>query len=406
MGFKKTSALVLIGLFLISIVSFQSAIVKAQARTLIVPDQYPTIQDAIGNASSGDTVYVKDGTYNTGFNIDKSLSLVGEDPEKTIIRGIERYPYWQYPTIQVSDENVSISGFTITNSWEAIDIYNVNDAYSISITGNNIVKNLSGIGAGGVNLVIFGNNITDNSKGGISFDGQNSIISNNYIYQNSFGIYTSEIKNVTIQDNTISDNGGNSNSEQFGGLDLQSFASIFVHGNNIENNVGDGILLEGNIKASIHNNNITNNTVGIKLDNYLLGGIFHSVGTGNEIYNNNLIDNIKNALVVHTDENDATWNGYIGNGTDVVSWDSGKVGNYWSDYSGQGTYVIDQNNTDEHPLSQQVHISTITPTIPNLLSILNGAIIVVIVVALTAIVALLLYRRHRKTTNSRQLTPH
>jgi len=50
------------------------------------------------------------------------------------------------------------------------------------------------------------------------------------------------------------------------------------------------------------------------------------------------------------------------NSTDVVTLDNGVVGNYWSDYSGQGSYVIDQNNVDHRPLTQQVDISAIAPT--------------------------------------------
>ena len=45
----------------------------AHATTLVVPDQYPTIQSAIEAASSGDSVFVQPGTYN------ESLSWSGKD---------------------------------------------------------------------------------------------------------------------------------------------------------------------------------------------------------------------------------------------------------------------------------------------------------------------------------------
>lgn len=55
-------------------------------------------------------------------------------------------------------------------------------------------------------------------------------------------------------------------------------------------------------------------------------------------------------------------------------WDFNKEGNYWSDYSGSGSYVIDENNIDHYPLTQRVAIpSTVntpspspTPTVPEL----------------------------------------
>jgi hypothetical protein len=37
--------------------------VKAQGRTIIVPNDYGTISNAVGNATDGDTILVKSGTY-------------------------------------------------------------------------------------------------------------------------------------------------------------------------------------------------------------------------------------------------------------------------------------------------------------------------------------------------------
>ena len=46
----KTIALVLVTLFLTCLVILQPATVKAQSKTIVVPDDFPTIQDAINNA--------------------------------------------------------------------------------------------------------------------------------------------------------------------------------------------------------------------------------------------------------------------------------------------------------------------------------------------------------------------
>ena len=53
----------------------------------MVPNDYPTISDAIRNASQGDTIYVKNGVYYENPVIDKSISIVGEDSENTIVIG-------------------------------------------------------------------------------------------------------------------------------------------------------------------------------------------------------------------------------------------------------------------------------------------------------------------------------
>ena len=48
--------------------------------------EYTSIQDAIDNASDGDTIFVYNGIYEEeSFSINKSINLIGEDKENTII---------------------------------------------------------------------------------------------------------------------------------------------------------------------------------------------------------------------------------------------------------------------------------------------------------------------------------
>jgi hypothetical protein len=56
---SKTLALALVLLFLTAstITTFLPA--KAENKTIVVPDDYPTIQAAIGNATSDDTIFIK-----------------------------------------------------------------------------------------------------------------------------------------------------------------------------------------------------------------------------------------------------------------------------------------------------------------------------------------------------------
>ncbi len=75
----------------------ETEIVKAEPKTIVVPDDFRKIVDAVGNATEGDTIFVKKGTYEIkspdvndtlllfGIEITKTLSIIGEDPEKTVI---------------------------------------------------------------------------------------------------------------------------------------------------------------------------------------------------------------------------------------------------------------------------------------------------------------------------------
>jgi hypothetical protein len=92
-------------------------------------------------------------------------------------------------------------------------------------------------------------------------------------------------------------------------------------------------------------------------------------------------------------------------------WDNGVEGNFWDDYNGNGSYVIDENNVDHYPLTNPVDINAQTPTpIPTATSYLPPSnrnaphlapivylIPISVIVAVVIMLSVLLYRRHRKT---------
>ena len=78
--------------------------------TIVVPDDYPTIQEAVNNASNGDTVYVRQGAYVENIIINKSISLAGENKSMTVIDG-----NGTGTTVTEKAFNASIEGFAITN---------------------------------------------------------------------------------------------------------------------------------------------------------------------------------------------------------------------------------------------------------------------------------------------------
>jgi hypothetical protein len=86
--------------------------VNAQARTLVVPTDYPTIQQAINSANNGDTVFVKSGLYNETLAITKSIFLIGEDRNSTIIdaRGS------QTQVILIKGDNITVANLTLGNT--------------------------------------------------------------------------------------------------------------------------------------------------------------------------------------------------------------------------------------------------------------------------------------------------
>ncbi|HSV50007.1 MAG TPA: hypothetical protein VLH35_06790 [Candidatus Acidoferrales bacterium] len=106
----KTASLIIIAFMIAaSIMVFQP--VKADVNVITVPDDFPTINQAIQNASDGDTIFIKQGTYNETIIIDKAVTLRGEDTNRTIINGNTTAT-----VIQILHDNVTITGLTITYS--------------------------------------------------------------------------------------------------------------------------------------------------------------------------------------------------------------------------------------------------------------------------------------------------
>jgi parallel beta-helix repeat protein len=69
--------------------AFETRRVKSSGSTIVVPDDFPTIQAAVNNASDGDTIFIRAGTYNEWVTVNKALTLSGENRTTTTISGVD-----------------------------------------------------------------------------------------------------------------------------------------------------------------------------------------------------------------------------------------------------------------------------------------------------------------------------
>ena len=149
------------------------------------PGNYTKIQDAIDDATDGDTIIVYGGIYHENIVIDKSISLIGKNKYNTIIDA-----NYKGDVVKIMKDNVKISGFTIRNSeknFEKAGVVIQNSNYDV--VENNIIEN-----NGDQGIRIFSssyNTIKDN------------IISNNVYY----GIWLWNSKENIIVNNTFLNNG-------------------------------------------------------------------------------------------------------------------------------------------------------------------------------------------------------
>jgi len=196
------------------------------------PGNYTRIQDAINNASDGNTVYVYNGTYFENVVVDKSINLIGEEKTTTIIDGINAIGPDFCITIEAN--NVTVTGLTIRNC-KSTGIY-ISSDYNI-ITDNIVVDNRQGIaiiGDFGGNIISHNLILNNNKSGGLIVLGRNNNISENIVSQSGwYGIYLDNVEYSNISNNIISEN----ENGVYTGI---TFHNIFYR-NNISNNKRLGV---------------------------------------------------------------------------------------------------------------------------------------------------------------------
>jgi len=265
------------------------------------PNNFTKIQDAVDNASNGDTVFVYDDSspYYERVQISTSINLTGEDRETTIVDA-----YGGGDVIFISCDNVRIFEFTLQNGSYGIRI----DRYfGFCIISDNIIK--------------------DNSRGIYIWNSDRNIIEGNTFYNNE----EETIVGFSSNDNVIT---GNSIDQPTGSYNPHGVGFGTSTGNNISgntiNNCETGVKLFRSDNNSVLNNVISSGSLGIDINDdcsnnriignnisyYEYGGIEITENSNdNIIYHNNLEYNYENAI----DEGNNTW-------------DDGEYGNYWSDY--------------------------------------------------------------------------
>ncbi len=224
---------------------------------------YTRIQDAIDNASDGDTVFVYDDSspYVENIVINTSIYLLGEEKNTTVIDGATNGN-----GVNISADNVTIVGFTINNCSNGAGIcLNSNNCI---ITDNIISYNIAGILIGietyyGSDLneptVIFNfgyNTITNNlivgNKGpGIGLTGENNTINGNIISQTQYGIMLMFAVANNLSNNFISEN-------EYGIFIIASYINV-IYRNNISKNEKLGVFIFCSSSDKILQNNFIKN---------------------------------------------------------------------------------------------------------------------------------------------------
>ncbi len=282
--------------------------------------KYSSIQQVVNNASEGNTIYVSSGTYNERLLVNKSLKLVGENRDNTILNSTDIDPQ-----IIIQADNAEINEFTLRGlSFQNV---RVDSRTNVTITDNKILFNALGIYA----INADNNTISSNIMEGTGLD--------------NIGIMIEGSRGCLIENNRISH-------AIYDGIRIHNSNNNLVYGNVLNEN-DYGIYLYGSTNNTLSNNSIPDNSVGIAVE----------ANSGSNRISGNTFSNNFAAIRISSNHNIILHNNFTNN-TNMVSgsisyWDNGCEGNYWSDYHGTDSdrdgvgdtpYIIDSNNTDHYPL--------------------------------------------------------
>jgi nitrous oxidase accessory protein NosD len=323
------------------------------------PGNYTTIQDAVNASVDGDIVFVYDDSspYYEHVVINKSITLMGENRDTTIIDG------GRIGTIvYITTVSVNMTGFIVQNSGHGIIVENSIYEGSNYISNIISINNTYGVSLYSTDYNTISNNIITNSHwaGIVILDSCYNNVSGNRIINNDFaGILVESALPSTV------------------GYPRQGTEGNNIFYNNISNNGwitnrtwSAGILLEATNKNHVFKNNITHNTRGVEVY-----APFLTACNDNAIYQNNIMNNEYGVIIVAArgllgkrfstaQQNIVYQNNFIGNTRnarcgDYNIWDNGGAGNYWEHYFewdfnhdgiGGRPYRISLFNKDRHPL--------------------------------------------------------
>jgi parallel beta-helix repeat protein len=340
------------------------------AEVLNVPSsQYPSIQQAINHAITGDTIIVAPGRYYENINfLGKAITVRSTDPNNpniaavTIIDGNRPADinYASTVTFKTGETSAStIEGFTITGgtgSWLQIywefkgTIWNrcgggivCSNYSSPTISKNIITKNLAGEG-GGIycydhsNVTISDNTISDNNALiNHGFADPNPNDPNIYDHGDGGAIVCFQYCNAAITNNTIQHN----NAYYYGGgIHFRQWSTGLIENNLITQNssmLGAGIHITYTSAPTVRKNTITANTA-----SGLGGG-----GIYIYYYSNPLVE--QNLVMQNSSENGAG------------------IGIYWD-----SNPVVRNNFIVNNLLGAGIRIVSLTPIITNNTISFNG----------------------------------
>ena len=298
---------------------------------------------------SGFDVFPGSGTVEDPYIIE-GYNITTPDDNGIYISGTTKYFVIRNCYVDAGNNGIYISFITggtatIINNTCNNNYYNGIRIFSSSTVTNNICsKNGHGIYLSSSGGSTVANNTCNNNDQGItlSTSASSTVVNNTCNYNNDYGIYLSS-SDITVANNTCSNNVNY-------GIRLSETESSTVTNNTCSNNDNYGIYLQSSAFCVVTYNLLQENIgYGIRL---------YSISDNTLIHHNNFIDNNLGGTSQALDD-----------GTDNIWYDLTYLeGNYWSDWSGTGSYAVDGSSSafDLYPLDE-LAVYIVRPVIANII---------------------------------------
>ena len=282
---------------------------------------YPgdSIQDAINNANSSDTIIVYPSVYKENIVINKSLTIKSKsgNPEYTVVKAANPHDH----VVHIIADDVVINGFTFKGAlwkWHFVSGIHLNSVHNVTISNNIASNNEFGIELSkSSNNKIFNNIVESNEKDGIlilesddnglidnavNLNGRggifvlyhsdnNKLINNSANFNEEFGISLSGSGNI-LKNNSMSSNRYNFK------VSLEDTANDIDKSNYVENKRiyylvdASNITIDSSSKAgviycincqnvTVKDLNVRNNHIGVHFYNTTNSYLYNSTASNN-----------------------------------------------------------------------------------------------------------------------------
>lgn len=224
------------------------------ARLVVALDgtgQFISIQEAIDQAHSGDTIFIKAGKYVEDVTVHskEGLKVVGEGMKKVFIDGLERVGTLHIGKWPYGATNVEISGMTIQqHGGLGVGIFNGAGVTLRDIHVNGLIFSQQVQRVRIENCIVGGSETT-----GLAFADSDAILVGNIIHDNDHGVSVGGTSKVELQKNVIT-------------------RSLF-----------EAILVADNGQVNVVQNTLVNNGGGIKFQDLSSGEFRGNIITGSKV---------------------------------------------------------------------------------------------------------------------------